>query len=87
VRVRTGPLPVSVIIIGPRGNRFPIIRPREVVRGARRQRKENPRQKLALSALAVRKICEKQKGAGTAEAARARLILTLGVATGLRPSN
>ena len=60
---------------------------RAVIDGARRARREEPRQRLALSPAALRKIAGKLLREGTADAARARALLSLGVATGLRRSN
>jgi integrase len=60
---------------------------RAVLEGARRQRCEQPRQRLALSPVVFRKIARRLVLAGTAEAARRRALLSLGVATGLRRSN
>jgi len=60
---------------------------RAVIAGARRLRKEEPRQRLALSPASLRKIGAKLLRVGTADAARTRALLSLGIATGLRRSN
>jgi integrase len=58
-----------------------------VIAGARRQRKEQPVRKAALSAADVRRICVRLCKLGTAGAARDRALLTLGFASALRRSN
>jgi integrase len=60
---------------------------REIMNGARRQRKENPRQRVALTPTAMRAICRRLVKRDTAAAARDRALLTLGFSTGLRRSN
>ncbi len=60
---------------------------RAVIAGARRQRKEQPRQKAAVTPGDVRAICARLLKAGGAVAARDRALLVLGFATGLRRSN
>ncbi|MGD0775670.1 MAG: tyrosine-type recombinase/integrase [Candidatus Solibacter sp.] len=60
---------------------------RAIIEGARRQRLEQPRQRLALTVAMVRKIAARLVRAGTAEAARTRALLALGIGTGLRRSN
>lgn len=63
---------------------------RAVIAGARRRRKEVPKQRTALTAEHLRKICEKlmlEAKGGSMVAARNRAILTLGFSTGLRRSN
>jgi integrase len=60
---------------------------RAIMEGARRTRKESPRQRAALTPAALRKICNRLLKDGTPAAARDRALLTLGFATGLRRSN
>ena len=60
---------------------------RAIIEGARRQRLEQPRQRSAFTPAMLRKIGAKLVRAGTAEAARTRALLSLGIATGLRRSN
>jgi integrase len=58
-----------------------------VLAGARLQRQEQPRQRLALSGPMVRKIGARLLRVDTAAAARTRALLSIGIATGLRRSN
>lgn len=58
-----------------------------VLSGARLQRQEQPRQRLALTGAMVRKIGARLLRLDTAAAARSRALLSLGIATALRRSN
>lgn len=63
---------------------------RAVLNGVRRDRKEAPRQRAALTPEQLHKICKKlasRAAKGSILAARNRAVMTLGFATGLRRSN
>jgi len=90
LRVTTVELAVAAIAFHHRKAGKPIP-PREdarmILMGARRVRKEAPRQRLPLLPEDLRKVCAKLLEVGDARAIRDRAILLIGFATSLRRSN